>query len=80
VHRSGQPKLAIDPDPSLAQANRYGWSIVLLDPRHAVKRLSPPLSHRDPFDEILFVQAQEEEMRLLTRDDKLRSHPHAFQF
>jgi PIN domain nuclease of toxin-antitoxin system len=35
------------------------------------------LGHKDPFDELLLVQAQEEGMRLLTRDAKLVGHPYA---
>ncbi len=45
---------------------------------HAAAALDPPLAHTDPFDELLLVQAQVEGLRLLTRDDKLKSHPHAF--
>jgi PIN domain nuclease of toxin-antitoxin system len=79
VYRSGQRKLKVDPQVSLTMARAAGWRILVLDPRHAVVPLSQPLPHRDPFDEILLVQAQEEGMRLLTRDERLRPHPHAFQ-
>lgn len=43
--------------------------------QHAAAELIPPLTHKDPFDELLLVQAQEEGMRLLTRDAKLMGHP-----
>ena len=33
------------------------------------------LSYRDPFDELLLVQAQEEKLRLLTTDRRLIGHP-----
>jgi PIN domain nuclease of toxin-antitoxin system len=80
VHRSGERKLNVDPEKSLAMATGAGWSIVLVDQRHAVTPLRQPLLHRDPFDEMLLVQAQEEGLRLLTRDERLQSHPHAFQY
>ena len=37
--------------------------------------LETPLPHRDPFDELLLVQAQEEGLRLLTHDRLLLGHP-----
>jgi PIN domain nuclease of toxin-antitoxin system len=42
---------------------------------HATAPLHEPLSHRDPFDEILLVQAQVEGLKLLTRDARLVGHP-----
>ncbi|MSP00453.1 MAG: hypothetical protein EXR07_05295 [Acetobacteraceae bacterium] len=44
---------------------------------HAAARLLEPISHGDPFDDILLVQAQVEGLKLLTRDVKLLSHPFA---
>jgi len=43
----------------------------------ASAELAKPLGDKDPFDELLLFQAQEEGMRLLTRDDKLNGHPFA---
>jgi PIN domain nuclease of toxin-antitoxin system len=51
------------------------WELLPLTARHASAALASPLGHRDPFDELLLVQAQEEGMRLLTRDAKLARHP-----
>ena len=42
---------------------------------HAATALDPPLDHKDPFDELLLVQAQEEGLRLLTADRLLARHP-----
>jgi len=42
---------------------------------HAARALDVPLTHRDPFDELLLVQAQEEVLRLLTPDRLLADHP-----
>ncbi len=49
--------------------------IVPLTERHAASELQTPLSHRDPFDELLLVQAQEEDLKLLTADRQLIGHP-----
>ena len=43
--------------------------------RHAARVLDVPLTHRDPFDEVLLVQAQEEGLQLLTADRLLADHP-----
>ncbi len=37
--------------------------------------LKIPLDHKDPFDELLLVQAQEEDLKLLTADKMLVGHP-----
>ena len=42
---------------------------------HAAQRLETPIAHRDPFDELLLVQAQEEGLRFLTVDRQLTGHP-----
>ena len=54
-----------------------GWGLLPLTVRHAAAKLVQPLGHKDPFDELLLVQAQEEGMRFLTRDAKLADHPFA---
>ena len=45
--------------------------------RHAARELETPLDHKDPFDELLLVQAQEEGLKLLTADRQLAGHPMA---
>lgn len=75
LHISGARKGAIGPDAVVAFAGAIGWEIMPLTARHAASSLSHPLEHRDPFDEMLLVQAQEEGMHLLTRDAKLLVHP-----
>jgi PIN domain nuclease of toxin-antitoxin system len=46
-----------------------------LTPDHAATVLDVALAHRDPFDDLLLVQAQVEGLKLLTRDRKLIGHP-----
>ena len=74
---SGARKGPVDPAAVAAFGTAIGWEPLPLTARHASAGLKYPLAHKDPFDELLLVQAQEEGMRLLTRDDKLAGHPSA---
>ncbi|NJC09106.1 type II toxin-antitoxin system VapC family toxin [Polymorphobacter fuscus] len=74
-HPSGQRKGVIAPEMLLRFVDVIGWTILPLSARHAATQLQVPMAHRDPFDELLLVQAQVEGLRLLTRDSALRGHP-----
>ena len=74
-HISGGRKGPINPAAVVAFAEAIAWELLPLTARHAAAELAQPLGHKDPFDELLLVQAQEEGMRLLTRDAKLVGHP-----
>lgn len=74
-HISGERKGPVGPATILTFAVAMGWQLLPLAPRHAAEPLFQPLAHRDPFDELLLVQAQQEGMHLLTRDAKLLTHP-----
>ena len=74
-HPSGLRKGVIGPDVLLAFVEAMGWSVLPLTARHAAASLDIPIDHRDPFDELLLTQAQEEGLRLLTRDGSLQHHP-----
>jgi PIN domain nuclease of toxin-antitoxin system len=74
-HISGGRKGPVDPASVVAFAAAIDWELLPLTARHAAAELAQPLGHKDPFDELLLVQAQEERMRLLTRDAKLIGHP-----
>ena len=76
-HISGDRKGPVSPATVVAFAGAMGWELLPLWPGHASAELAQPLGHKDPFDELLLVQAQEESMRLLTRDAKLIGHPFA---
>jgi len=76
-HISGSRKGSIDPTAVVDFAEAIGWEFLPLTARHAAAHLTHPLKHKDSFDELLLVQAQEEGMRLLTRDFKLAGHPFA---
>jgi len=76
-HVSGARKGLVDPGAVVAFAVAVGWEFLPLTAHHSAAALAHPLIHKDPFDELLLVQAQEESMRLLTRDSKLAGHPFA---
>jgi len=71
---SGGRKGPMEPASIVAFAAAMDWEFLPLTARHAAAALAQPLGHKDPFDELLLVQAQEEGMRLLTRDTKLAGH------
>ncbi len=72
---SGDPKLALHPDAALRLAEALGCQILAVSAQHASTRLDVPLAHRDPFDDMLLVQAQVEKLQLLSRDELLAGHP-----
>nr|WP_294545229.1 type II toxin-antitoxin system VapC family toxin [uncultured Rhodopila sp.] len=76
-HISGVRKGPLDPAAVVAFAQAMDWELLPLTAAHAAAGLDHPLGHKDPFDELLLVQAQEEGMRLLTRDARLAGHPFA---
>ena len=74
-HISGERKGPVGPGTMVAFARAIGWSFLPMTAEHASTPLAPPLEHKDPFDELLLVQAQVEGLRLLTRDARLAGHP-----
>lgn len=74
-HRSGDRKSLHNPAEVLAILQERNVTFLALEPRHAARELDTPIPTRDPFDELLLVQAQEEGLRLLTADRQLAGHP-----
>lgn len=72
---SGNRKSPYDPNKVIAAATDLGMTFLAMTANHAARELDPPLAHKDPFDELLLVQAQEEGLRLLTSDRGLIDHP-----
>ncbi len=72
---SGTRKGPLSPNTALDILQRQPLDFLDLTPRHAAAILATPVPHNDPFDELLLVQAQEEGLRLLTRDKALLTHP-----
>ncbi len=74
-HRDGARKSRFDPNDVLAALEDLAIPVLAMTPAHAAQPLETPLRHRDPFDELLLVQAQEEGLKLLTHDRLLIGHP-----
>lgn len=74
-HRSGERKSRFTPEDVVAALEDQDLTFLPMTMRHAVCELAVPLDHKDPFDELLMVQAQEEGLRLLTVDRNLAGHP-----
>jgi PIN domain nuclease of toxin-antitoxin system len=55
-----------------------GLTLLVIDHRHAVAPLDPEPPTRDPFDRMLLAQCAVEDLRLLTTDRALVSHPLAW--
>ena len=75
VHASGDRKSPFDPGEVVAALEGLDMVFLTMTERHAACELATPLSHKDPFDEILLVQAQEEGLKLLTMDRQIIGHP-----
>ena len=74
-HPSGARKSPFDPNDVLAALEGQEVTFLPLTMAHAAEALETPVDHRDPFDELLLVQAQVEGLRLLTADRRLAAHP-----
>ena len=74
-HPSGARKSPFDPKDVIAALDGQDITFLPMTMAHAAQALEPPLEHRDPFDELLLVQAQEEGLKLLTADRRLAGHP-----
>ena len=74
-HPSGARKSQYNPIDVLAVLERQDVVFLPLTQDHAAQPLQTPVEHKDPFDELLLVQAQEEGLKLLTLDRQLAGHP-----
>ena len=79
LHASGTRKGPTSADQVLQALVSQPIDFLPLTEEHAATPLAQPITHRDPFDELLLTQAQVEGARLLTRDKKLATHPLAQQ-
>ena len=74
-HPSGARKSPFDPNSVVALLRRQEVTFLPLTMRRAACALETPLAHKDPFDELLLVQAQEEGLQFLTVDRRTVGHP-----
>ena len=76
VGRTGARKGPTSPDEVLRILSGDDMvEFLALTPAHAAEELKGPMTHKDPFDELLLTQAQVEGLKLLSRDRKLVTHP-----
>jgi PIN domain nuclease of toxin-antitoxin system len=76
LHRSGASKGPLSPqDVVTILLTNAVVEFLPLTPEHAAAELNVPVTHRDPFDQLLLTQAQVEGLHLLTRDRMLADHP-----
>jgi PIN domain nuclease of toxin-antitoxin system len=74
--RKIDPGLALDD--LLDYLEEIGLNLLVINHRHAVRSLDPEPATRDPFDRLLLAQCAAEQLRLITRDRVLSSHPLAW--
>ena len=74
-YRSGERKGLAEPLSVRNSLMALDCQELFLSGIDAVTELRTPLSHKDPFDELLVAQAQANGLRLLTRDARLIAHP-----
>ena len=72
---TGERKSRLDPNEVIVALEEQNVVFLPMSMNHAARELETPIAHKDPFDELLLVQAQEEGLRLLTKDRQLVGHP-----
>lgn len=75
LNRSGKRKSPLDPNVVLSLLEDQDIIFLPMTASHAARQLETPVAHKDPFDEMLLVQAQEEGLKLLTIDRQIIGHP-----
>jgi PIN domain nuclease of toxin-antitoxin system len=73
--RSGARKSALDPQAVVKLLEEQDVMFLPMTVAHASAHLETPLKHKDPFDELLLLQAQAEGLKLMTVDQQLAQHP-----
>lgn len=72
---SGKRKSEFDPEDIVKLLVAHDVILLPMTAGHAACRLKTPTAHRDPFDELLLVQAQQEDLKFLTADRQIIGHP-----
>ena len=73
--RIGEHGAPFAPEDVVAALEEQDVTFLPMTIGHSARRLETPIPHRDPFDEMLLVQAQEEGLKLLTSDRQMADHP-----
>lgn len=72
---SGKRKSEFDPEDVVELLATHDVVLLPVTAGHAACGLKTPIAHRDPFDELLLVQAQQENLKFLTTDRQIIGHP-----
>ena len=75
LDRHGHRKGDTSPEDAMMFIDKSDMRLWPLTGADCIEPLDPPLTHKDPFDEMLIVHAQRLGARLLTRDRLLANHP-----
>lgn len=75
---SGERKGEASPKEVLSVLMQMGIPVIDFSAQQAAQGVSHPIPHKDPFDELMLILAQELGIKLLTRDGELKDHPQAF--
>lgn len=54
--------------------NKYGFTILPIDPKHTDRLIGLPFHHKDPFDRLLVVQAMVESIPIISNDTALDAY------
>src|SRR5438093_12207474 len=54
--------------------NKYGFTILPIDPRHTARVIGLPFHHKDPFDRLLVAQALVESIPIISNDAALDAY------
>jgi PIN domain nuclease of toxin-antitoxin system len=75
LDRNGTRKGVLAPEIAMAYIEEADLKLVPLTGADCAMTLDTPTPHKDPFDEMLLIHAQQLGARLLTRDRLLVDHP-----
>ena len=75
LDRNGTRKGVLAPEIAMAYIEESDLKLVPLTGADCAMTLDPPITHKDPFDVMLLIHAQNLNARFLTRDRLLRAHP-----
>lgn len=76
--RLGKLPIYVSPSSIPEALEQLGIPLLVIDHRHVLAELDTEPRTRDPFDRLLLAQCQIENLRLVTQDRALASHPLAW--
>lgn len=74
----GKPDFDYNPQEIVNELVRLGFRVLDIDIAHLYAIVDLPLLHRDPFDRLLIVQAEQEKLQFLTADNAIFQYDKPF--